>query len=135
MECWIRETFKPPVTRTLSHQDPFLMRHGSQPTANRPPHLVASYDTQGGAEDVFYPDVPTGTEVVRAVRGCSAACIVMLGGNAIGDVDTSRIIQRLISLDTVMESHGTTMVFVEIPYRAANRYGILLQYAILYLYV
>ena len=36
------------------------MRHGSQPTANRPPHLVASYDTQGGAEDVFYPDVPTG---------------------------------------------------------------------------
>ena len=49
-------------------------------------------------------------EVVRAVRGCSAACIVMLGGNAIGDVDTSKIIQRLISLDTVMESHGTTMV-------------------------
>ena len=60
VECWIRLTFKPPVTRTLSHQDPFLMRHGSQPTANRPPHLVASYDTQGGAEDVFYPDVPTG---------------------------------------------------------------------------
>ena len=62
VECWARETFKPPVTRTLSHQDPSLMRHGSQPTANRPPHLVASYDTQGGAEDVFYPDVPTGAK-------------------------------------------------------------------------
>ena len=58
MECWTRKTSR--STRALSHQDPFLMRHGSQPTANRPPHLVASYDTQGGAEDVFYPDVPTG---------------------------------------------------------------------------
>ena len=48
------------------------MRHGSQPTANRPPHLVASYDTQGGAEDVFYPDVPTGIhaeeDVVRVTE-------------------------------------------------------------------
>ena len=51
VECWVRKTSR--STRTLSHQDPFLMRHGSQPTANRPPHLVASYDTQGGAEDVF----------------------------------------------------------------------------------
>ena len=58
VECWVRKTSR--STRTLSHQDPFLMRHGSQPTANRPPHLVASCDTQGGAEDVFYPDVPTG---------------------------------------------------------------------------
>ena len=41
------------------------MRHGSQPTANRPPHLVASYDTQGAAEDVFYPDVPTGRYHVK----------------------------------------------------------------------
>ena len=41
------------------------MRHGSQPTANRPPHLVASYDTQGGAEDVFYPDVPTGGTTMK----------------------------------------------------------------------
>ena len=68
MECWTRKTTR--STRALSHQDPFLMRHGSQPTANRPPHLVASYDTQGGAEDVFYPDVPTGmgpfvTAVIR----------------------------------------------------------------------
>ena len=38
------------------------MRHWSQPTANRPPHLVASYDTQGGATDVFYSDCPTGVE-------------------------------------------------------------------------
>ena len=74
-------------------------------------------------------------EVIRAVRGGSAACVIMLGGNAIGDVDTSRIIQRLLSLDAIMESRGTTMLFVEIPYRASNRYGILLQYAILYLYV
>ena len=43
------------------------MRHGSQPTANRPPHLVASYDTQGGAADVFYPDVPTGGGGARPV--------------------------------------------------------------------
>ena len=57
MKFWTRKT--PRSTRTVSHQDPFLMRHGSQPTANRPSHLVASYDMQGGAEDVFYPDVPT----------------------------------------------------------------------------
>ena len=63
MECWTRKTSR--STRALSHQDPFLMRHGSQPTANRPPHLVASYDTQGGAEDVFYPDVPTGFKNFR----------------------------------------------------------------------
>ena len=58
MECWTQKTTR--STQALNHQDPFLMRHGSQPTANRPLHLVASYDTQGGAEDVFYPDVPTG---------------------------------------------------------------------------
>ena len=45
VECWVRKTSR--STGTLSHQDPFLMRHGSQPTSNRPPHLVASYDTQG----------------------------------------------------------------------------------------
>ena len=58
VECWTRKTTR--STRALSHQDPFLMWHGSQPAANRPPHLVAFYDTQGGAEDVFYPEVPTG---------------------------------------------------------------------------
>ena len=40
-------------------QDPLLMRHGSQPTAHRPPHLVASYDTQGVLRTYFNPDVPT----------------------------------------------------------------------------
>ena len=68
MECWIRETLKPPVTRTLSHQDPFVMRHRSQPTANRPPHLVASYDTQGGAGDQILPRVPTGTMLYKIIH-------------------------------------------------------------------
>ncbi|XP_062584093.1 uncharacterized protein K02A2.6-like [Saccostrea cucullata] len=45
----------------LSHQDPLLHQHGSQPTANRLLHLVASYDKQGGARDLFLsPRVPTG---------------------------------------------------------------------------
>ena len=55
------------------------MRHGSQPTANRPPHLVASYDTQGGAEDVFYPDVPTGLMHSELVAE-NISCIEYMGG-------------------------------------------------------
>ena len=58
--CWVRKTSR--STRTLNHQDPFLVRHGSLPTANRPPHLVASYDMQGGTEDVY---VPTGSLIRR----------------------------------------------------------------------
>ena len=48
-----------PATKHLSHKDPLLHQHGSQPTADRLPHLVASYDMQGGAWDLFcHPGSP-----------------------------------------------------------------------------
>ena len=66
------------VNGTMAHGPlPSQSLHGSQPTANRPPHLVASYDTQGGAEDVFYPDVPTGCSCVQT----RAAPRLLCGGN------------------------------------------------------
>ena len=49
------------ATEDLSHQDPLLHQHGSQPSANRLPHVVASCDMQGSAKDLFLsPRVPTG---------------------------------------------------------------------------
>ena len=65
-------------------------------------------------------------EVLRAIRGGSDACLVMIGGNAIMDVSNSRILQRITAMDAAMDGRGTTMLFVEIPYRGTNRYGFII---------
>ena len=66
VECWSLRLHLKPATEDLNHQDPLLHRHGSQPTANRLPHLVASCDMQGGARDLFLsPRVSTGVVHLR----------------------------------------------------------------------
>ena len=44
----------------LNLQDPFIHRHRTQPAANRLPHFLASYDTQGCVGDQILTRVPTG---------------------------------------------------------------------------
>ena len=44
----------------LNLQDRFIHRHRTQPTANRLPHFLASYDTQGCVGDQILTRVPTG---------------------------------------------------------------------------
>ena len=63
---------------------------------------------------------------MRAMRGRSDVCVALLGRNAIGDISNARIVQWLLAIYGAMASRGTTLLFCEIPYRATNRYGIII---------
>ena len=54
------------------------MRHGSQPMANRPPHLVASYDTQGVLRTYSNPDAPRGS-ISSELKALNALISVLFG--------------------------------------------------------
>ena len=47
----------------LNHQDPLPQSYGLQPTANRLPLLVASYDMQWDTVGLFYPRTSRGSRI------------------------------------------------------------------------
>ena len=74
-------------------------------------------------------------EVLRAIRSGSEVCVALISGNDIGDVSNARIMQRVVAMDGGMASRSTTLLFCEIPYRARNRYGIIICELLVYIYI